>query len=259
MRAVCGLMLVFLLIPVLVVIPMGFSSESYLDFPPPGLSLQYYEHIATDANWLAAMRNSVSIAITSTLLATALGTLAALGIARMRPGLRSPMLVFCLSPLMMPLVVPAVGLYFMYKGLGMLATFHGMVFAHTLLAAPVVLLVVGASLRRLNPNVEMAAGGLGASPAIAFTTVTLPALAPGIYTGALFAFITSLDEIILAEMLSGTRMRTLPVKMLESVQFDLGLSTAAVGSLFIFVAAAMLLWVERMRRRGDRRRAPRRG
>ena len=259
MRAACGVVLAFLVLPVLLVIPMGFSADKYLTFPPPGWSLQYFQHIVTDTNWLAAMHNSTLIALATCVLATVLGTLAALGLARMRAGLRVPLLVFCLSPLAMPVVVPAVGLYFMYTEAGLVSTFHGMVFAHTLLAAPVVVLVVGASLRRLNPNVEMAAGGLGASPGAAFMTVTLPALAPGIYTAALFAFVTSFDEIILALFLAGTRQRTLPVKMFEAVQFEVGLSTAAVGSLFIFVAAAMLMGVERLRAQGDRRRVPRRG
>ncbi|MCA8966888.1 MAG: ABC transporter permease [Planctomycetes bacterium] len=258
LRVACALVLLFLLVPVLLVIPMGFSADNYLTFPPPGWSLQYFERVATDDNWLASMRNSFTIGIAVTLLATLLGTSAALGIARMRKRLRGTLLVFCLSPLVMPLVIPAVGLFFMYTELGMTATFAGMVFAHTLLAAPVVLLVVTASLQALNPNLERAAGGLGAPPLTAFTTITLPAIAPGIVTAALFAFITSFDEIILALFLAGTRQRTLPVKMFESIQFEVGLSTAAVGSLFVFLAAATLVGAEALRRKGDRRQRVRR-
>ena len=204
------------------------------------------------------MRNSFLIAIGTSVLATLLGSSAALGLARMRTRLRGTLLVFCLSPLAMPLVIPAVGLFFMYTELGVTATYPGMVLAHTLLGAPVVLLVVTAAIMRLNRNLERAASGLGARPLQVFTTVTLPALAPAICMGALFAFITSFDEVILALFLSGTSQRTLPVKMFEAVQFDVGLTTAAVGSLFIFIAAATLLGTELAARKGDRRRRARR-
>ena len=258
LRGICGGVLLFLLIPVLLVVPMGFSADRFISFPPPGWSLQYFERVAGDANWLAAMRNSFLIAVSTSVLATLLGTSAALGMARMRQHLRGSLLVFRLSPLAIPMVIPAVGLFFMYNELGLTSSFVGMVCAHTLLAAPVVLLVVTAAIARLNPNIERAAFGLGARPLQVFTTVTLPAIAPGIYIATLFAFITSFDEVILALFLSGTSQRTLPVKMFQAVQFDVGLTTAAIGSLFIFVAAVALLGAELLGRRGDRRRAGRR-
>ena len=259
LRIASALVLLFLLVPVLLIIPMGFSSDRYLTFPPPGWSFQYFVRIATDDNWLAAARNSFLIGISTTVLATVIGTSAALGLRRMHRRARGSLLVFFLSPLAVPVVIPAVGLFFMYTEFGMSASFAGMVFAHTLLAAPVVLLVVSFALRSLNPNLANAASGLGATPATEFLTVTLPAITPGICTAALFAFITSFDEIVLALFLAGTPQRTLPVKMFESIQFEVGLSTAAVGSLFVFLAASTLIGTEALRRKGDRRKRVRRG
>lgn len=250
---VCCLVLMFLLLPVLVVVPMGFSNDRYLAFPPPGLSLQHFAEVMSDPSWLQALRNSFLVGCACALFSTAIGTLAALGLDRMRPRLRVPVLIFVTSPLVVPLVVPAVGLFFMYSEFGMLQSFSGMVLAHTLLAAPVVLVVVSAALQGLNPNLERAAAGLGANPQRAILTVVLPSLAPGMVVGALFAFITSFDEVILALFLSGVRMRTLPVKMFDSIQFEVGLSTAAVGTLFIVLAALTLIGAEVFRRRGQRR------
>ena len=260
----CSLVLAFLLAPVLIVIPMAFSSSRYLTFPPPGLSLQYFDEIffgeiarqsgKASKDWLSALKNTILIGVTTSAIATVLGTTAAIGIVRGRfPG-KSLLTAFLISPMIIPLIITAVGMFFLFVQLNLIGTFAGMVIAHTVLAAPFVVIVVSANLYGLDPNLERAAMGLGASPVRAFLTVTVPIIAPGVITGALFAFITSFDEIVVALFLSGANFRTLPVRMFEGLRFEIDPAISAVGTLVILVATLILGAAILLQRRAERMR-----
>jgi putative spermidine/putrescine transport system permease protein len=246
----CGLVLAFLLAPVLIVIPMAFSSTRYLTFPPPGFSLQYFDEVffgeisreggKASKDWLGALKNTILIGTTTSVIATVLGTSTAIGLVRSRfPG-KALLMAFVISPMIVPLIITAVGMFFLYVQLNLIGSFAGMVIAHSVLAAPFVVIVVSATLYGVDPNLERAAMGLGASPARAFMTVTVPIISPGVITGALFAFITSFDEVVVALFLSGASYRTLPVRMFEGLRFEIDPAISAVGTLVIVVASLVL-------------------
>jgi putative spermidine/putrescine transport system permease protein len=246
----CGLVLAFLLAPVLIVIPMAFSSSRYLTFPPPGFSLQYFDEVffgeisreggKASKDWLGALKNTILIGTTTSVIATVLGTSTAIGLVRSRfPG-KALLMAFVISPMIVPLIITAVGMFFLYVQLNLIGSFAGMVIAHSVLAAPFVVIVVSATLYGVDPNLERAAVGLGASPARAFMTVTVPIISPGVITGALFAFITSFDEVVVALFLSGASYRTLPVRMFEGLRFEIDPAISAVGTLVIVVASLVL-------------------
>ncbi len=263
----CSLILVFLLAPVFIVIPMAFNSSRYLAFPPPGFSLQYFNEIffgevdrvggKATKDWLGALWNTVSIGVVTAVIATVLGTLASIGLVRGRfPG-KAFVNAFLLSPMIIPLIITAVGMFFLYVQLNLIGTFWGMVVAHTVLASPFVVIVVSATLQGVDPKLERAAVGLGASPVKAFMTVTVPLIAPGVATGALFAFITSFDEVVVALFLSGATARTLPVQMFEGLRFEIDPAISAVGTLMVLVAGLVLGAAIVLRRRTERLRGSR--
>lgn len=251
-RVLGAAVLVFMIVPVLVLVPIGLSADAYLHFPPSGWSLQYYAQIARSPEWLHALGRSLVLGFATTVLSTVLGTLAALGLMRMQRWLQSVVIIFALAPLVMPIIVPAVGLFFMFNRAGIGSGFAALLVAHVLLATPLVMLIVFGALSGLHPSLERAAAGLGASPRRVLLTATLPAVAPGIYTAAVFAFMTSFDELVLALTLSGPHWRTLPVKMFDTIQYESGLATAAVGTLFIVLAAAALFASRRLSARRGR-------
>lgn len=246
----CTLVLVFLLTPVLIVIPMAFNSSRYLTFPPPDWSLQYFNEIffgeiaraggKAGKDWLGALGNTLFIGLATAALSTVLGTLASVGIARGEfPG-KTALNAFLISPIIVPLIITATGMFFLFVQIGLVNTFAGMVIAHTVLATPFVLVVVTATLQGFDRNLERAAVSLGASPTRAFLRVTVPIIAPGVVSGGLFAFITSFDEIVVALFISGADYRTLPVRMFEGLRFEIDPAIAAVGTLVIAVAALVL-------------------
>ena len=235
MRAVAWVMtvfvVIFLIVPILIIIPMAFSSSSYLEFPPPGFSLQWFENFFTSTQWMRATRVSLQVAFWTVLLSTVIGTLAAFAIRRFKGFTRVLSNGYLSTPLMIPLVVLALGLYLLYVRMGLASSITGLVIAHTALAVPYVLINVSAPLSNLPPTYERAARSLGAHPLRAFFNVTLPAIYPGVLAGALFAFLTSFDEVIIAIFVSGVRTQTLPVMMWESVRTDLDPTLAAIAVL----------------------------
>lgn len=254
LRAFCVLVFVFLVAPVFVVWPMSFSSAQFLEFPPPGWSMQWYKAYFHDVDWLAATRSSFLVALATTVCATVIGTVASIGLVRGRFRGKSLLTAFLISPMVIPLIITATGLYFMYGQLGWVETFHGMVIAHTVLATPFVVVVISATLQGFDLTLERAAASLGASPARSFFKVTLPIIAPGIITGALFAFITSFDEVVVALFLSGIQWRTIPVKMFEGIRYEINPTITAVATMVILIAALVLTTAELLRRRGERLR-----
>jgi putative spermidine/putrescine transport system permease protein len=253
--AVVTAVLLFMALPILIIVVLSFSSASYLTFPPPAFGVRWYRAYFGSAEWLAATGLSLSIAASVVVLATVLGTLAALGLAQLPPLLRTIAAALILSPLIVPVIVVAIGIYYAYSRYGLVGTPIGLVLAHTCLAVPFVVTSVSASLAGFDRRLEQAALSLGATPWGTFRQVTLPLIRPGVLTGALFAFITSFDELVVALFLSGSGAVTLPRRMWDDLRFAIDPTIAAVSTLTIVLTASLLAAVHLARQRAERMRA----
>jgi putative spermidine/putrescine transport system permease protein len=249
-HAVAAAVLAFLVLPILAVIPASFSPLSHVSLPPPGVSLRWYEAFFQDPEWVTSLLTSLRVACLATGFSLALGTLAALGLERVGDGLRRTLTGLVLAPLIVPVMVTAIGLYYVSQRLGLTGTTLGLALGHTLLCLPFVVLNVGVSLKALDRSLPRAAEGLGASPWRAFRTVTLPLILPGVLAGAVFAFITSFDEVVLSIFLAGIEAKTLPVKMWEVIRLEMT-PIVAVASVFFVALTGLLFAVARgVSRRG---------
>jgi putative spermidine/putrescine transport system permease protein len=251
---VVALVLAFLVFPVFVVAPVSFSSAKYLQFPPPGWSLQWYENYFSRPGWIPATFVSIRVAIITTMLATTLGTAASLALVRGRfPG-RNAVNSFMVSPLVVPGIIVAIGIYFFYAQARLVGNPLGLALAHTALALPFVVTNVSATLHGFDERLEYAAMNLGANRWQTFRRVTLPIIRPGVFAGALFAFITSFDELIVALFVSGTGAVTLPRKMWDSLRQEIDPTIAAVSTILITLSIVILLAAELLRQRAERTR-----
>jgi putative spermidine/putrescine transport system permease protein len=248
-RLVAPLILLVMIAPIIVVIVLSFSSAGYLTFPPPAFGVRWYLTYLRSRDWLAATALSIEVAVAVVVLSTVLGTLAAMGLTRLPAMARLLAAGLILSPLIMPVIIVAIGLYYAFARFGLVGTPLGLILAHTCLAVPFVVTSVGASLARLDRRLEMASLGLGATPFGTFRQVTLPLILPGVLVGALFAFITSFDELVVALFLSGADAVTLPRRMWEDLRYALDPTIAAVSTLTIVVTVPPLLWAHWSRRR----------
>ena len=250
--AVCACILLFLVLPIFVIVPFSFNSEPYFSYPLPGFSTRWYAEFFGSTAWQSALRNSLTIAIPTMLLATILGTLAALGLTLADFPLKSLVIALIMSPMMLPHIVIGLGLFFFYVKIGIVQTFAGMILAHTTLAVPFVVLTVAATLENFNANLVRAASSLGAGPLRVFFKVILPLILPGVLSGALFAFVVSFDELIVALLLSGAEQRTLPRQIWSGVRESISPVIMTVATLLIALSAILMLFVEAIRRRGER-------
>jgi putative spermidine/putrescine transport system permease protein len=249
-----GLVISYLVFPILIVIPLSFSSAQYLTFQPPGFSLQWYRAFFSRSDWIDAAILSFWVALVVMVLATILGTVAALGLVRGRfPG-RTALNTFIVSPLIVPAIIVAIGVYFFYARLGLVGRPIALITAHTALAVPFVVVNVSATLYGFDERLEYAAMNLGANRLRTFWHVTLPIIRPGVLAGALFAFITSWDELIVALFISGTGAVTLPRKMWDSIRFQIDPTIAAVSTLLIIITTSLFFSAEMLRRRSERLR-----
>jgi putative spermidine/putrescine transport system permease protein len=248
-RACAVLTAGILLAPILVVVPMSFTSSSTLTFPPEGLSLRWYAELLTNPQWTLRIPVSVETAFATAVLATVLGTLAALGMTRGKfPG-RGLLTALFLAPLVVPIIDLAVGDYFVWAlgwqvgpvgfGGGLAGTVPGLVLAHTVLAFPFPFLTVSTSLTTVDRTLELAAAGLGANPWKTFRKITLPLIRTGVITGAIFAFLTSWDEVVVASFLASPRVSTVPVQIFTELRQSYDPAAAAISS--VLLAAAVVL------------------
>jgi putative spermidine/putrescine transport system permease protein len=245
-----ALVLLFLVSPMLAILPLSFSDSEILRLPPGGWSLRWYERLFTSDRWLLAARNSVVVAVATTLLGTVLGTLAALGLHFGRIPGRSAILALLAMPVVTPSVVTAAALFLAYSPLGLTGTMAGLVLGHTIISVPFVVLAVLASLRGFDATLLRAAASLGATPAQAFRRVVLPLIAPGVAAGAVFAFATSFDEFILTLFLAGPGQFTLPRQIYAAVR-DVWDPTICAAAVVLFLASMFLLLAsEAARKRG---------
>ena len=248
MAALGALTVFYLLAPTLVIVPMSFTQARILSFPPEGFSLQWYQRMFTDPQWASGMVHSAQVATVTAVLATVLGTLAALGLARGRfPG-RTLVNALALSPLIVPVVVIAIGMFGLFVQWRIAGSLLGLVLAHTALALPFVIVNVGTSLRTIDRNLELAAANLGADPRRSFLHVTLPLILPGVLAGAIFSFITSWDEVVVAIFMTTARFRTLPVEMWEQVRQVVDPTVAAVSTTLLLVTTTLLVLLFVVRR-----------
>ncbi|MGE2712971.1 ABC transporter permease [Mycolicibacterium litorale] len=238
---IAGFVGLLLIAPTLVVIPLSFTDRRSFAFPNEGWSLRWYEGFFTDRAWLGALGTSLTIALATGLLATAVGTLAAYALNRGRvPGLGAARGLLML-PIVIPGIVTAIAIFGSYLGWGLSGTMLGLMLAHTVLAIPFVVIPVNTALQGLDPTLDRAAAVLGASPLSRFTQVQLPLLAPAIATGFVFAFVTSLDEVVVSYFLQSPTVRTLPVQMYSSVTVETDPAIAVAATLVLVFSTTVIL------------------
>ena len=244
LRILCIGILLFLLLPILVIIPLSFSSSTFLSYPMPGWSLRWYENLFTSDEWIRATRNSFIVAPLATLLATVLGTLAAVGLARVQFFGKGVLMSLLIAPMVVPVVVVGVSTYLFFVQIGLADTYLGLVLVHAALGAPFVLTTVLATLQSFNHNLVRASLGLGAPPLTTFFRITLPIIAPGVISGALFAFATSFDEVVVTLFIAGPSQVTLPRQMFTGIRENISPTIAAVATLLIIFTTLLMLTLE---------------
>ncbi|WP_431896187.1 ABC transporter permease [Nonomuraea sp. bgisy101] len=239
--AFCSLIGVWLVAPALIVVPLSFTDKPSLKFPPDGYSTRWYANFFGDSAWMSALGTSVQVALLVTVVATVLGTAAALGLTRAKIKGLAVAQGSLLAPMIVPGVVLAIGTYAVFLKLQLVGTLVGFVMAHTVLALPFVIIPVTASLRGFDRRLEDAAASLGASRWTAFRSVTLPLVAPGVASGALFAFVTSFDEVVVSLFIQSPYLQTLPVKMYASVTRETDPTIAAAATMIIVLTTTLVL------------------
>src|ERR1700757_2722377 len=247
-----ALVLIFLVAPILTIVPLSFSSGSFFYYPLPGFSLRWYEDFFTSAFWLSSLKNSLIIGVSATVLATGLGTLAALGIWRARFPAQALVLATLISPMVVPVVIVAVGDYFAFAPLGLTHGYLGLILAHATLGVPFVVITVLATLSGFDRTLIRAAESLGASRLMTFRRVTLPLILPGVASGAVFAFAASFDEVVVALLMAGPGQRTLPRQMFAGINDNISLTIAAAATMLIAISLVLMALVGWLQRRGTR-------
>ena len=258
---ICALIFFFLIAPVVVVIPLSFNAvpfftftEEMLTFDPAGYSLKWYEDFFTNLNWQGAVKNSLIIAVFATLISTTLGTIAALGLSRPEMPHKSVVMGILISPMIVPLIISAAGMYFFYSKVGLSSTHIGVILAHAALGTPFVVITVTATLVGFDHSLIRAAATLGASPPVTFFRIIVPLILPGVISGALFAFITSFDEVVVVLFVGSYEQRTIPWQMFSGIREQISPTILAVATLLVVVSILLLTSVELLRRRGERLR-----
>ena len=253
-RVLCGLILLFLMLPVLVIIPLSFNSGAFLVYPLQGWSLRWYETFFTSAEWMRSLKNSLIVAPAATVLAMVFGTLAAIGLTRGEFRGKALVMSLLISPMVAPVVIVGVASYLFFAPMGLGNSYTSLILVHAVLGVPFVIITVSATLQGFNHNLVRAAASLGASPLTAFRRVTLPLIAPGVISGALFAFATSFDEVVVTLFLAGPEQATLPRQMFSGIRENLSPTIAAAATLLIGFSIVMLLTLEWLRGRSEKMR-----
>ena len=249
LRTLGVLVLLFLLLPILVIMPLSFSASSFLSYPMPGWSMQWYDNLFSSDDWARATRNSFIVAPLATVLATVLGTMAAVGLARVNFWGKGALMSVLIAPMVVPIVVVGVSTYLFFARIGINDTYLGLVLVHAALGAPFVLTTVLATLQGFNNNLVRASLSLGANPLTTFFRVTLPIIAPGVISGALFAFATSFDEVVVTLFIAGPTQVTLPRQMFTGIRENINPTIAAVATLLIIFTTTLMLGLEWLRGR----------
>lgn len=278
-RVICGLIFLFLIAPIIIVVPLSFNIEPYfsftegmLSFDKEAYSTRWYEDILrngmaapdaiegwwedmwSNAQWVRAIKNSFIIGFFSTILATALGTLAAVGLSRSEMPYKGPIMAMLISPMIVPLVITASGLFFSFSQVGLDRSYLGLILAHAVLGTPFVIITVTATLVGFDKSLVRAAASMGANPVTTFFKVQMPLILPGVISGALFAFITSFDEVVVVLQVAGVEQRTIPRQMFSGIREQISPTILAVATVLVIISIALLTTVELLRRRSERLR-----
>ncbi|MCK0143120.1 ABC transporter permease [Aliiroseovarius sp. F20344] len=260
-RVICGLIFFFLIAPIVVVIPLSFNSQDFftftkemLSFDPAGYSLKHYRDFFGNPDWQDALWNSVKIAPAATLLSVSLGTLAAIGLSQPHVPARRAIMATLISPMIVPLIISAAGMYFFYSRIGLAGTYWGVVLAHAALGIPFVIITVTATLVGFDRSLTRAAANMGADPVTTFFRVQMPLILPGVISGALFAFITSFDEVVVVIFVGSAKQQTLPWQMFTGLREQISPTILAVATILVVISIALLTTVELLRRRSERLR-----
>jgi putative spermidine/putrescine transport system permease protein len=251
----------FLIFPILVILPLSFNQQPYFSFTremlllqPEAYTTKWYEEFFNSLNWRGAVKNSFIIAFFSTIISTFLGTLAALGLSRPDFPFKTTIMGLLISPMVVPLIISAAGMFFFYSRIGLQGTHVGVILAHAALATPFVVIVVTATLSGFDHSLTRAAASLGSSPAHSFFHVTVPLIMPGVISGALFAFITSFDEVVVVLFVGSYNQRTIPWQMFSGIREQISPTIMAVATILITMSVLLLIFLELMRRRNERLR-----
>jgi len=236
-----AVVIVFLVLPVLIVVPMSFSDSRMLDFPPRGWSLRWYERFFTATEWYGSLLVSLKLAISTVLLATPLGVAAAYGIHHSASRLMWRMQLLLMLPLMVPHIILAIGIFYAFARLSWLGSFTGLLGAHAMLALPFVVVTVLAGLRGFDVNQERVARSLGCTRLRAFLAITLPQIRTSVFSGALFAFVTSLDEVIVSLFISGGDNTTVTKIMFGSLRDEIDPTISTVSTLLVLCSFTMVV------------------
>ena len=266
-RVICGAILVFLITPILVIIPLSFNAEPYFTYPMPGFSLRWYEDFFVGEKsevWHLAIKNSVIVAFFATILATFLGTVAAVGLSNSRLPFKTLLMGVLISPMIVPLVITAVGMKFFYTTVGITPNqlsviseaLHlvPIILAHAALGTPFVVITVTATLVGFDHSLTRASKSLGADGVTTFFKVTVPLVLPGMISGALFAFITSFDEVVIVLFLAGAPEYTIPRQMFSGIREQISPTILAVATILVVLSIFLLTTLELLRRRNERMR-----
>src|SRR5437763_12203760 len=254
LAAMTTIILIFLVAPILIIVPLSFSSGSFFYYPLPGFSLRWYDDFFSSSFWLPSLKNSLIVGVSATFLATVLGTLAALGIWRARFPAQALVLALLISPMVVPVIIVAVGVYFAFAPLGLTDGYLGLILAHTTLGVPFVVITVLATLSSFDRTLLRAAESLGASQLTTFRRVTLPLILPGVASGAVFAFAASFDEVVVALLMAGPGQRTLPRQMFAGINDNISLTIAAAATMLIAISMLLMIVVAALQRRSTRMR-----
>ena len=260
---ICGLVFFFLIAPLFVILPLSFNAEQYIHFSakmlaldPEGFSLRWYEDMiwGTKNPWGLAAKNSIIIAIFATIGATILGTVAALGLSSRHMPYKAAFMALLISPMIVPLIISGTAIFFFMAKVGLAATHTGIILAHIILGTPFVVITVTATLSGFDHSVTRAAASLGSNPVNTFMKVTLPLILPGVISGALFAFVTSFDEVVVVLFLAGLENTTIPIQMWVGLREQLSPTIMAVATCLIILSTLILISAELLRRRSERLR-----
>jgi len=260
-RVICGLIFFFLIAPIITIIPLSFNAENFFTFTPGMLaldpeaySLRHYQDFFTSPDWQQAMWNSVRIAPVATFLSMTLGTLAAIGLSQSHVPFKGLIMAILISPMIVPLIISAAGMYFFYSRIGLQGTYWGVVLAHAALGIPFVIITVTATLVGFDRSLTRAAASLGANPVTTFFRVQMPLILPGVISGGLFAFITSFDEVVVVLFVGSAGQKTLPWQMFIGLREQISPTILAVATILVIISIMLLTVVEILRRRSERLR-----
>ena len=260
-RIFCGLVFFFLIAPIITIIPLSFNAEDFftftramLSFEPAGYSLKHYHDFFTNDNWQIALYNSVRIAPMATLLSVGFGTLAAIGLSQSHVPFKRAIMAILISPMIVPLIISAAGMYFFYSRIGLQGSYWGVVLAHAALGIPFVIITVTATLVGFDRSLTRAAANLGADPIHTFFKIQMPLILPGVISGGLFAFITSFDEVVVVLFVGSAEQKTLPWQMFTGLREQISPTILAVATILVALSILLLSTLELLRRRSERLR-----